>query len=138
MNSLLIYHYIMNWKFLLSNSIHYALRYDDTNKFVTEQICYQIPTCQVFYLSLSHEDEIQDILKYLSSNDYQRYNLTVLERLKLAGEDETFALEFVQQNGLQYLLKLFTHDGKLNNYENFTPHLLRSLHNIMINQQAIH
>ncbi|CAF0860780.1 unnamed protein product [Rotaria sordida] len=127
-----------DWKIPLSNSIHYALRYDDTHKFVTEQNRYQIPTGQVFYLSLSHEDEVQDILKYLSSNDYQRYDLTVLERLKLAGEDETFALEFVQQNGLQYLLKLFTHDGKLNNYENFTPNLLRSLHNIMINQQAIH
>ncbi|CAF5021925.1 unnamed protein product [Rotaria sp. Silwood1] len=27
-----------DWKILLSNSIHYALRYDDTHKFVTEQV----------------------------------------------------------------------------------------------------
>ncbi|CAF2316749.1 unnamed protein product [Rotaria sp. Silwood2] len=127
-----------DWKIPVSNSIHYALRYDDIHKFVTEQNRHQIPTGQVFYLSLSHEDEVQDILKYLSSNDYQRYDSTVLERLKLAGEDETFALEFVKQNGLQYLLKLFTNDGKLNNYENFTSNLLRSLHNIIINQQAVH
>ncbi|CAF4517278.1 unnamed protein product, partial [Rotaria magnacalcarata] len=46
-------------------------------------------------------------------------------------------LEFVKQNGLQYLLKLFTDDGKLNNYENFTPNLLRSLHNVIINQRTI-
>ncbi|CAF2070271.1 unnamed protein product [Rotaria magnacalcarata] len=126
-----------DWKIPLSNSIHYALRYDDIHKFVIEQNRFQIPTGQVFYLSLSHENEVQDILKYLSSNDYQRYDSTILERLKLAGEDETFALEFVKQNGLQYLLKLFTDDGKLNNYENFTPNLLRSLHNVIINQRTI-
>ena len=60
------------------------------------------------------EDEVQDIFKALSSNDYHRYDSTVLERLKQAAEDETFALEFVQQNGLQYLLKLFTYDEKSN------------------------
>ena len=60
------------------------------------------------------ENEVQDILKHLSSNDYHRYDLTILERLKLAGEDETFALEFVKQNGLHYLLKLFTNDDKSN------------------------
>ncbi|CAF4163249.1 unnamed protein product, partial [Adineta steineri] len=126
-----------DWKIPQSNSIHFALRYDDTHKFVTEQNRSQIPTGQVFYLSLSHEDEVQDIIKYLSSNDYHRYDSIALERLKLAGEDETFALEFVQQKGLDYLLKLFIHDEKSNNYENFTSNLLRSLHNIMINQQAI-
>ncbi|CAF1533950.1 unnamed protein product [Adineta steineri] len=126
-----------DWKIPRSNSIHFALRYDDTHKFVTEQNRSQIPTGQVFYLSLSHEDEVQDIIKYLSSNDYHRYDSIALERLKLAGEDETFALEFVEQKGLDYLLKLFIHDEKSNNYENFTSNLLRSLHNIMINQQAI-
>ena len=60
------------------------------------------------------EDEVQDLLKHLSSTDYQRYDSTVLERLKLAGEDETFALEFVHQHGLQHLLKLFYHDEKSN------------------------
>jgi hypothetical protein len=60
------------------------------------------------------EDEVQDILKFLSSNDYHRYDSTALERLKLAAEDETFALEFVKQNGLQYLLKLFTNEEKSN------------------------
>jgi hypothetical protein len=68
----------------------------------------------LIFLFQIKEDEVQDILKYLSSNDYQRYDSTVLERLKLAGEDETFALEFVKQNGLQYLLKLFTNDEKSN------------------------
>ncbi|UJR25468.1 hypothetical protein I4U23_006815 [Adineta vaga] len=126
-----------DWKIPQSNSIHYALRYDDTHKFVTEQNRLQIPTGQVFYLSLSHEDEVQDLLKYLTSTDYHRYDSTALERLKLAGEDETFACEFVQQNGLQYLLKLFINDEKSNNFENLTPNLLRSLHNIMVNQQAI-
>lgn len=67
----------------------------------------------VFFI-LIKEDEVQDILKSLSSNDYHRYDSTVLERLKQAAEDETFALEFVKQNGLQYLLKLFTHDDKSN------------------------
>ena len=58
------------------------------------------------------EDEVHDILKALTSNDYHRYDSTVLERLKQAAEDETFALEFVKQNGLQSLLKLFIHDEK--------------------------
>lgn len=62
------------------------------------------------------EDEVKDILKYLLSTDYHRYDTTVLERLKLAGEDETFALEFVRQNGLQFLLKLFISDEKLNKF----------------------
>ncbi|CAF0761526.1 unnamed protein product [Adineta ricciae] len=126
-----------DWKIPQLNSIHYALRYDDTHKFVTEQNRLQIPTGQVFYLSLSHEDEVRDLLKYLSSTDYHRYDSTALERLKLAGEDETFALEFVNQYGLDHLLKLFINDEKSNNFENFTPNLLRSLHNIVVNQHAV-
>lgn len=68
----------------------------------------------LFFLFKLQENEVQDILKYLSSTDYQRYDSTVLERLKLAAEDETFALEFVKQNGLHCLLRLFTNDGRLN------------------------
>ena len=57
---------------------------------------------------------MRDLLKYLSSTDYHRYDSTALERLKLAGEDETFALEFVNQYGLEHLLKLFINDEKSN------------------------
>lgn len=127
-----------DWKIPQSNLHRFALRYDDTHKFVTEQNRSQIPTGQVFYLSLSHIDEAENIIKSLALPDYHRYDSTVLERLKLAGEDETFALEFVRQNGLLSLSKLFTHDEKLNSYENFTVNLLRSLHNIMTHQNAIH
>ena len=55
---------------------------------------------------------MQDILKSLLSTDYHRYDSTVLERLKLAAEDETFALEFVQQKGLEHLLRLFSNEEK--------------------------
>jgi hypothetical protein len=73
----------------------------------------------LFSLSILKEDEVRDILKFLSSNDYQRYDSTILERLKLAGEDETFALEFAQQNGLQYLSKLFYNNEKSNKFVHF-------------------
>jgi len=71
-------------------------------------------------------------LKHLSSIDHQRCDSLILERLKLAAEDETFALEFIKQNGLDHLLKLFSP-----NFDSYSKNLLRSLQNIMTNQEII-
>ncbi|CAF0918446.1 unnamed protein product [Didymodactylos carnosus] len=136
---------------------HYSLRFDDTHKFVTEENRHLIPTGQVFYLSYSYTYEAQDIIKLLISSD-QNQRSKAIDRLKLASVDETFAIDFIERNGLNLLIQLmneknnrFTHQ-LLIDLDNFspivlllfsdeffvyTPNLLRSIYQIMTNQHVV-
>lgn len=95
----------------------YSLQFNDsTNAYITEKNRNEIKNGSVLRLTHSPSRKSQDILEKLQFDSESKY--TTFERLIKLSTDYTFALEFINKQGLQYIIDSIEKD-EISNSDGF-------------------